>query len=900
MRFASGPGRKNNFRNQVAIRPLPTHIPRKNSSRFAVKIKRLIRGVGEYMRITVLATSICLTTIGLANATDALARIRQHTDIPAQSLDNALRALAKDRGFHIVYLATTVRSLSTQGATGDFTRDEALTQLLHGTGLAYRYLDDETVTIVPATTANDASPGSRADDRKEGKNGSSAGFRVAQVAQGAPASLSNSTSNGPQANSDQRPQLEEVVVTAQKKTENLLDVPVPVAVINAAALTAQSQLQFQDYFSNAPGLNFSSGDRGEIFPNIRGVNTGNYSSPTVGIVVDDVAYGSSIAIDGSGSAPNINPSDLARIEVLRGPQGTLYGANSLGGLIKFVTVDPSTAGFTGNVAAGASAVHGGSQAGYNFNGAVNVPITDELAVRASAYAQQLPGYISNPVTGARGINETDMEGGHFAALWKPSDVFSLKLSALIQHLEADGSNFSAPEGFGTSQQNFLIGTGSSTNDAQVFSAVIRAKLGNVDLTSITGYNRVRSTNINDISNFYGSFIEKSFGVGGAAGHETATTDKYTQEIRFSSSLGEHFDWLVGGYWTKENTGDDTIVGAVNTTTGVGVGPWEVAQLTNPYQEYAGFADLTFRFNDRFNIQVGGRESHDQIYSQLESVAGDAAALYSPAPVFIARSLAATENPFTWQVTPQFRFTPEVMMYARVATGFRPGTGNGPLAVAQGAPPASDPDKTINYELGAKGELFDHLLSFDASVYYIDWKQIQVELETALGQGYATNGAGAKSQGVDLAAQLRPVDGFEIGGWLSLNDAELTQAFPPAGVFGRPGDRLPYTSRVSGNLSADQSFPLWGEVTGQVGGLATYVGHREGNFTGSAVRQDFGGYTRLDLHTSATYQSWKFNLFANNIADRRGIIGGGLDAYHTGDPFIYITPRTVGFMVERKW
>ncbi len=597
----------------------------------AVLNKSLVQRLGVLVRVATVGM-ILISVVGLCVAEESWAKMRRVTHVDAQGLAAALAVLAKEHGFQVLYRTEVVRGVHARSVDGQLTTDEALHRLLDGTGLTYRYLGEKAVTIVPITPDSNAGATTSTTDGQEnpgleGTNQQEQGaraagspppdrFRLAQVDQGSPASLITSTSTSPQANSGQHSALQEVVVTAQKKTENLLDVPVPVAVINTAALTAQSQLQFQDYFSNAPGLNFSSGDRGEIFPNIRGVNTGNYSSPTVGIVVDDVAYGSSIAIDGSGSAPNINPSDLARIEVLRGPQGTLYGANSLGGLIKFVTVDPSTAGFTGNVAAGASAVHGGSQAGYNFNGAVNVPITDDLAVRASAYAQQLPGYISNPVTGARGINETDMDGGHFAALWKPSDVFSLKLSALIQHLEAHGSNFSAPEGFGALQQNFLIGTGSSTNDAQVFSAVIRAKLGSVDLVSITGYNRVRSTNINDISNFDSSFTEQSFGVGGVAGHETATTDKYTQEIRLSSSIGSNFDWLVGGYWTKENTGDDTIVEAVNTTTGVGVGPWEGAQLTNPYQEYAAFADLTFHFSDRFNIQVGGRESHDQIYSRI--------------------------------------------------------------------------------------------------------------------------------------------------------------------------------------------------------------------------------------------------------------------------------------------
>jgi iron complex outermembrane recepter protein len=858
----------------------------------------IYRGFRFSWACALLAVFLSLANVS-ALAADALDRFITLDIPPNTPLDDALIEWGTKVGMTVMVNTPTVEHQTTQGVHGTLRAGAMLSALLRDSGLSYTAEGGRMIRVAPVGTLVRSS---EREKQKElsARSDSDLAYSGADVIstdqrQDNPGQVTESAKGSANIR-----QLEEVTVTAQKKAENLLDVPVPVAVINAAALTAQSQLQFQDYFSNAPGLNFSSGDRGEMFPNIRGINTGNYTSPTVGIVVDDVAYGSSVALEGSSAAPNINPSDLARIEVLRGPQGTLYGANSLGGLIKFVTVDPSTAGFTGNVAAGASAVHSGAQAGYNFNGAVNVPITNDLAVRASAYAQQLPGYISNPVTGARGINETDMEGGHFAALWKPSDVFSLKLSALIQHLETDGSNFSAPEGFGALQQDFLIGTGSSTNDAQVFSAVIRAKLGSVDLTSITGYSRVRVTSINDASNFDAGATEQYFGVGGAALHETVTTDKYTQEIRLSSSIGANFDWLVGGYWTRENTGQDDIAEAVDPPTGAGVGQYGTLGSTAPYQEYAAFADLTFHFSDRFNIQVGGRQSHDRIYSELQSVTGPWAAIFSPAPVFIARSLADTENPFTWQVTPQFKLNPDVMMYARVATGFRPGAGNPAASVALGAPPASDPDKTINYELGAKGEVFEHLLSFDASVYYIDWKQIQIALETPEGAGYSTNGAGAKSQGVDLSAQLRPADGLNIGGWLSLDDAKLTQAFPPTGAYGQPGDVLPYVSRISGNLSADQSFPLWGEVAGQIGGLVTYVGHREGNFTGSAVRQDFGGYARLDLHTSATYRAWKFNLFANNIADRRGIIGGGLDSYHTGDPLIYITPRTVGFLVERKW
>ena len=175
-------------------------------------------------------------------------------------------------------------------------------------------------------------------------------------------------------------QLEEVIVTAQKKSERIEDVPIPVTAVSSDALADQNESRFVDYFSNFPGLNFGSGDRGEIFPTIRGLSTGLYLTPTVGIVVDDLPFGSAAS---GNSAPDIDPSDLDHIEVLRGPQGTLYGASSLGGLIKYVTVEPSMAGFSGRVESSLISVRNGAGLGYEERGAVNMPLGDTFAVRLS-------------------------------------------------------------------------------------------------------------------------------------------------------------------------------------------------------------------------------------------------------------------------------------------------------------------------------------------------------------------------------------------------------------------------------------------------------------------------------------------------------------------------------------
>src|SRR5262249_21783889 len=156
------------------------------------------------------------------------------------------------------------------------------------------------------------------------------------------------------------------------------------------------------------------------------------------VLIDDVPYGSSSTYGGAGAAPpDLDPSELARVEVLRGPQGTLYGSSGIGGLLKFVTLDPSTSGFSGPLQVGTSASAHSSETGYNVRGSANIPLSDTWAVRASAFSRRDPGYVDDPVHGFKDLNTVDVTGGRIAAMYKPSDTFSVKLSALAQKLEGD-------------------------------------------------------------------------------------------------------------------------------------------------------------------------------------------------------------------------------------------------------------------------------------------------------------------------------------------------------------------------------------------------------------------------------------------------------------------------------
>ena len=196
---------------------------------------------------------------------------------------------------------------------------------------------------------------------------------------------------------------------------------------------------------------------------------------------------------------------------------------------------------------------------------------------------------------------------------------------------------------------------------------------------------------------------------------------------------------------------------------------------------------------------------------------------------------------------------------------------------------------------------DRKLSVDASVYYIDWTGIQLTLVNPTNEiNYIVNGSSAKSEGVELSVESRPLTGLMIAAWAAYDDAALTQNLPAgSSVYGVAGNRLPLSPRISAHLSLKQDFPLWGELTGFVGGSIDYIGNREGLFVSTPERAYYAPYARADLLSGVRFDSWTANLYANNVTDRRGVLGGGIGMF---PPFSYniIQPRTIGLDVIKKF
>ena len=843
----------------------------------------------------------------LSTAADAQIRF----DLPAQPLAQALTQLGSLANLNIYFDAPTVDGIQAPPLKAELSADDALARLLAGTRLHAVRVDQNTVRVVADAPAKHAQstkdPATGALYPPPAVHLASAGMGAA-----ADASASNTLANAGAGNSDdsQRPNsLPEVIVSAEKREERLQDVPVPVTAVSAQILLDNNQLRLQDYYTQVPGFSVAPGISSSYqLLSIRGITTGSGTNPTVAVTVDDAPQGSSTFLGGGSYVPDIDPSDLARVEVLRGPQGTLYGASSLGGLVKFVTVDPSTDSVSGRVQAGTSSVHNGAEPGYNFRASINVPLSDTLAVRATAFTHQDPGYIDNPVLHIDGINEQHVSGGRLSALWRPSDDFSIKLGALYQTTKGDGANevdlpvngYTGPS-LGDLQQNYIRGVGGYDRQIQAYSAKITARVGAFNLTAVSAYNVNSFSDSSDLSYYYNPYTQPVYNVAGVAIPENSRTNKFSQEIRLDTHLSQSIDWLFGGFYTHEKSAYNQYILATDPVTGNLAGEFGAYSGPTTYAEYAGFTDLTYRLTESFDVQFGGRETGiRQSYSTSESGLIVPTFFGVPSP-FVQPEVDTTTNAFTYLVTPRLKVSPDLMVYARLASGYRAGGPN--LASGPGVPDRYDPDKTKNYEIGAKGDILDRVLTFDASVYYIDWKNIQLSL-FANGNGYVANGSRAKSEGAEFSLESRPLRGMTLTAWVAWDDAELTQDLPPTStVYGASGDRLPYISRFSGSVSLQQDFPITSLVTGSLGGSVSYVGDRLAEFTSPPptppARQDLPAYARTDAHAGLRYGPWSTNLFINNVTDRRGLLSGGLANYPPW-AFVYLQPRTVGLSLSRTF
>jgi outer membrane receptor protein involved in Fe transport len=723
--------------------------------------------------------------------------------------------------------------------------------------------------------------------------------------------------------------LEEIIVTAQKREQALVEIPMSVTVLPGQALEDQHADNFLDLVALVPGLSLDTGVRGVTRLTLRGINTGGVAS-TVGVYVGDVPFGSSSGLaNGAILSGDFDTFDLSRIEVLRGPQGTLYGASSLGGVLKYVpepaNTDAVEVRFQGSVENVDNA-----DLGYALTGAVNVPLSDVFAVRATGFYRVDEGYVdsigNNPIPALtdptvnvlegtlveEGLNSVDSTGGRLQALFRPGDEFSINLMALMQDIDtgapstvdADPDTFEPVDGLVQSryqEQSFDIAY-------RVYSATVDWDFGPAALQSITGYGTFEEDFQLDAAvaaSLTGgpplaSFLTFLFDdpttpeiapLISAILPQVTATDKWTQEFRLVSPESDSFEWLVGAYWTdEESVIDQTILGVEPGTQNPieGLPVLAIARIDSTYEEIAVFANATWHVTDRFELSVGARQS-DNEQTALQVTDGPLAGS-SEIPG------SSSESPFTWSFSPRFEFDDRTSAYLRVATGFRPG---GPNIVPPGAPAeigSYDSDELTSYEVGFKSESAGGLFAVDVAAYFLDWEDIQL-FATIEGFGVNANGGTAESRGLEFSASLMPADGLTLSVNGAYTDAELTEDTSDD-VGGLDGDPLPFVPEWSFGLSGSYEWPVGGDAMAYVGGTAAFTGDRPIGFDqrdADGNVREVDGYTTLDLRAGLSYERWNFELYGKNLTNEEGITSVGTDnTVATGVVDLgLIRPRTYG-------
>ncbi|HWJ06346.1 MAG TPA: TonB-dependent receptor [Steroidobacteraceae bacterium] len=670
-------------------------------------------------------------------------------------------------------------------------------------------------------------------------------------------------------------QLEEIIVTAQKRAESLQDIPFSVAAVTDESIRRSGSNNIVELARNVSGLTITDLGPGQSQVAIRGISAGQVVrdqpgvKESVGIYLDESPI--SIAL----FTPDLDLYDVDRVEVLRGPQGTLFGAGSSSGTLRYITKQPDLEGFTASTEVGASSVQDG-EVGFNVKGALNAPLGDTVALRVVGYYSELPGFMDSiyPDRGKKeDVNSGERTGVRAALRFQPNDQFSITPRIVYQKLETDGypridvwnilgnpyTTTESPVQYGERTQVTQIREGIE-DEFTLGDLKLEYDFGGITLTSITSYTDRQVTVVRDASQLTGSVtydLEEAYTDEGARPADVRlnsplidATDlnAFSQELRLSSNDPEAmFRWLVGAFYqqvdreygqTLPTPGYDAqVISRLSITPGMdstdlGAPPDHpyFSDLTYDFEQFAVFGEGTWQFTDAWSLTAGLRW-YDFSEDRLLTFAGIFADQgYTDEP-------GTTESDgFSPRAIVAFRPNEDVMLTAQVARGFRLGGINDPLNVTlcegddidiYGGHPTWDDEETTNYELGAKTRWADGRVQLNAALFYTDIDGLQVIADAGSCSSRIILNAQAESIGGELELFARPNESWDFALTATYAKAEITESQldangnPIAGI--REGNRLPTSPELQAAASATYSWPWSTSLDGYVNFTVQHVG-----------------------------------------------------------------------------
>ncbi len=607
---------------------------------------------------------------------------------------------------------------------------------------------------------------------------------------------------------------------------------------------------------------------------VRGINA--VLSAGVVSYVDEIPYGSStvyttsLPLDGT-------LLDLGTLDVLKGPQGTLYGASAIGGVLKYNTRKASYEDWTGSISADLSDTdHGGLNQLYRVN--ANGPLVDDtLGVSFTGFWSDKSGYIDNVTIPKDGWDDYEYYGGSGSLRWAATDKLEFNFQALYQKSTQDGlatiqANYAQDAllpGKGPAEPwygEYQTGEGDinpSEFEAQLYGLTINYSLDSATLTSVTSYQEMSFVNSADVTLIYGPLypifypgepIESVFFVGELG------FDKWTQELRLTSESNEHFEWIVGGYYSSENGYNQQRLDSVPAHP-----DFFAATFPSGFDQWALFASGTWYFRPDLDGSVGLRYSDYSNDVQLDAV--------GPLVAGLPKS-TIEDNVTTYMFNLRYRPSDTMSVYGRIASGYRPGGANFLILDPSGQPltqPYFDPDKLWSYEVGVKGSSDDGRFGYDVAAFYVDWSDYIVNI-TRAGVTAAGNAGDANSSGFEAGLSYAVTEAFTLSGNVTYTNAEIGNDDPDLGAPG--GTQLPATPEWQFALNGDYRFTL-ADREAYVGAAWRYKGDMEVGFPGytdsagvyhpsSNPRVEIGSFNLVDLRAGMTFGAIDLSLYVTNV------------------------------------
>ena len=696
--------------------------------------------------------------------------------------------------------------------------------------------------------------------------------------------------------------IDEIIVTGTKRAQSLQEVGVAITALNFDEFSSIGLSSINDILDYVPGAGVTShGQRGEGEIHMRGVNNEG-GSAIVSVYIDDIPITSSIA----GSLGNLFTfdnllGDIERIEIIKGPQGTLYGANSVGGVIRYVTGDPSTGELTGRVGGDFSTVAHGDFS-HEYSGFASIPLVeDKVGVSVSGFYSDRAGYVDR-TNGDEDINDSESYGLRASARFNLSEAASLDLSALYTENEYDDSGAIELVSLGPMQGepvsgDYTTSRGSSPSalEYQVYSAAFNADLDWATLTVTGGRSEFSSVAVIDLGSAVG-FIDLIFP--GTAPHTNArnTTsigfEKWVSEVRLTSPYSDKFEWMVGLYYTDEESQNSQEIGVVPD-------PGAVAGIFNfpaTYEEVSVFANMTYYITPDFDLSFGMRHaSADLAFDTLQD-----GALAGGRTEFVDDDKDSRE---TWSAGLRYRPNDDAAFYVRAASGYRPPYLTLPVDLTPFFGPDAkadalvDADSMWSYELGAKGSLMEGVLSYDLALWMIDWKDFQADRLVVFFPTTDNAVANIDAQGVEATLSLRPADGFVIRSSLTYTDSEVDGDDPTLGLT--DGESVRYIPEFTLSILGNYDFSLSPEVGAHVGAGLRYHSGWDNEWGAAALgglNVPTGNTTIVDVNLGVTIsERYHVNLYATNLFDEHEYSRTSNNGFSVFAPLI--RPRTVGMNIS---